>query len=158
MTKTLRLLLVIVGILLFAVGLLLGQQIRRAKFEKYLNAATVTPMEVAVLRTNVEIVKQYMPIAIGIPTVYYNPSCACFTAHAIITSESMKKPLDEVRSELTAKASLVRKTLEDEFPEFSKPGTVPDRDFKMTFFELNLQKPDASHDLAEYVDGKIVFK
>jgi hypothetical protein len=70
----------------------------------------------------------------------------------------MKKPLDEVRLELTVKASLVRQALAHEFPEFSKPGTVPDRDFKMTFYELNLQKPDASHDLAEYVDGKIVFK
>jgi hypothetical protein len=27
-----------------------------------------------------------------------------------------------------------------------------------TFFELNLKDPDASRDLAEYVDGNVVFK
>lgn len=44
MTKTFRSLLVLIGALLFVVGLLLGQQIRRSKFEKYLRPAAIVPM------------------------------------------------------------------------------------------------------------------
>jgi len=68
---------------------------------------------------------------------------------------------------LMARAYIARRTLEETFPEMSKRSTemlnrdslaVPDRDFKMTFWEWNLENPAASHDLAEYADGKIVFR
>jgi hypothetical protein len=156
MTKTFRLLLVLIGGLLFAVGLLLGQQIGRSKFERYLHPSTATPMDVAVLRANINVVRSFM--ALDVPAIYYDSSCACFTAHATITSDLMKEPLDTVRSKLMSIARIARRNVEAEFPELSKLGTVPDRDFKMTFFELNTQKPDASRDLAEYTNGRIVFK
>jgi hypothetical protein len=153
MTKTVSSLLGIIGILTFTVGLLLGQQMRRSKFDAYLHGS-VTPMDIAVLRANTEVVRGF--ISLEIPNIYYNASCACFTAHATVTSELAAKPLEEVRARLTARAQTVRRALEYEFPELSKSS--PDRDFKMTFYELNLKNPDASHDLADYVDGKIVFK
>jgi hypothetical protein len=156
MRLTFRLLLVVIAGIVFIVGLLLGQQTQRSKFERYLRPATVTPMDVAVLRTNIEVVKSFMQL--DVPTIYYSSSCKCFTAHTIVTSELAKQPLDEVRRTLMARATIARRALAIEFPEMSKPDTVPDRDFKMTFFELNTKNPDASRDLAEYVDGKIVFK
>jgi hypothetical protein len=139
--------------LLFAVGLLLCQQVQRSKFEKYTRQSSA--MDVAVLRANIEVVRSYM--SIDVPTIYYDSSCACFVAHAIITSESMKEPLDQVRGRLMGLAFNARRALEIEFPELSKAGTSPDRDFRMKFFELNTKNTSASRDLAEYVDGKIVF-
>jgi hypothetical protein len=75
----------------------------------------------------------------------------------------MKKPLAEVRTKLLGMAIVARYGVEEEFPEvskldFSKPETVSDRDFRMTFYELNLDRPNESGMVAEYIDGKIVFK
>ncbi len=154
MTKTFRLLLLLIGVLLFAVGLLLGQQVPRSKFDKYLRPNAVTRMEIGVLRANIEAIRGFMEF--GVPTIYYDPSCACFTASAEITSDLMKKPLDQVRARLTFLALKARGSLLNEFPELSNPG--PDRDFKMTFWEINLDQPSANKTVAEYVDGKIVFK
>lgn len=156
MTRIFRLLLVFIGALLFAIGALIGQQSQRSKFDQYLRPASVTPMDIALLKANVGVVRSFM--SLEVPTIYYDQSCPCFTAHATITSELTKEPLDKLRVRLIGIAATTRRALVFEFPEVSKSGTVPDRDFKMTFFELNLQNPDASHDLAEYVDGKIVFK
>jgi hypothetical protein len=161
MTKTFRFLLVLIGILLFAVGLLLGQQIQRSKFDKYLRPRVVTPMEIGVLRANIEAISGRMEF--GVPTIYYDPSCACFTASAVITSDLMKKPLNEVRGTLLILAIKARNAAEHEFPELSPLnisdiGAGPDRDFKMTFWELNLDHSRANGTVAEYVDGKIVFK
>ncbi len=156
MTKTVRWLLVFIGVLLFAVGLLVGQQTRPSKFQKYLRPAEMSSMDLALLRVNIEIVRDNLTFEV--PRVHYDSSCTCFVAHSTVTSDLTKQPLDEVRGRLMALAAIARRDLALEFPELSKSGTVPDRDFRMTFYELNLQKPDASHDLAEYVDGKIVFK
>jgi uncharacterized protein YneF (UPF0154 family) len=156
MTKTLRLLLVLVGGLLFVVGVLVGQQVRHSKFEKYLRPATSNPMDVAVVEANLHVIRSFMQL--DVPVLFYDSSCGCFIAHSVVTSELTKQPLDEVRRALMVNAILARRALEMRFPELSKSGTVPDRDFKMTFYELDTGNPSASHDLAEYVDGKIVFK
>lgn len=50
MTKTLRWLLTLVGLLLFALGLVVGQQIQRSKYDKYLRPANVVPMDISLLR------------------------------------------------------------------------------------------------------------
>jgi hypothetical protein len=165
MTKTLQLLLALMGGVLFALGLLLGQIARPSKFDKYLRPAPVELMDLALLRVNVEIIRDNMDF--GVPTVTYDSSCACFAARAAVPSETINKPLAQVRATLIAKAFVVRHNLEDEFPELSKRGTemlntntlpVPDHDFKMTFFEIDPQKPKPTHDIAEYEDGKIIFK
>jgi hypothetical protein len=154
-------LLVLIGVLLFAVGLLVGQQTQRLKYAKYLRPGTVSSMDLAMLRANLELLRSYMPG--DIPRVYYKSACGCFMARSVVTSDQMKKPLDEARAFLMVKAILTHSALESEFPELpvwdpTKPGTSPDHDFKMTFVEVNIQNPDASGDIAEYVDGKIVFK
>jgi hypothetical protein len=66
--------------------------------------------------------------------LYYDSSYACFIAHAYIAEELMKKPLGDVQARFTALASMTRRALEVEFPELSKSGDAPDRDFKMTFY------------------------
>jgi hypothetical protein len=157
MTKTVRALLVLIGALLFAVGLLVGQKTQISKYQKYFRTGTISEMDFAVLQANLEIVRRHM-LPQEVPTVEWKGSCGCFVAGWVVTSAFMKSPLDEVRASFLGKALVVRQVLEEEFPELSKPGTVPDGDLRMTFFELNLQKPDASHEVAEYLNGKIIFK
>jgi hypothetical protein len=161
MTKNLRWLLVLVGSLLFALGLVLGQQIQRSKYEKYLRPANVVPMDISLLRANLDLVRDFTPAEniglFGVPTIVYDSSCTCFVAHAVVTTDLMKAPLDAVKGKMMAAVELARQSLKIEFPEFPQEN-VPNRDLKMTFFELDLQTPNASHDIAEYVGGKIVFK
>lgn len=53
---------------------------------------------------------------------------------------------------------ITRSALAVEFPELFKAGVIPDRDFKMTFDEINLTRPGPIVRVAEYADGKIIFK
>ena len=145
------------GVLLFTVGLLLGQQARVSKFEKYLHPVTTSPMDLALLRVNLEIVREKMNMT-EVPTVAYYPSCACFKGRAVLPSGFMKQSLDEARGHLLSLAIIARGAVEWEFSEVSKWGTVPDRDFKMTFVELSPEDPSGGHDIAEYADGRIAFK
>src|SRR6266852_5572137 len=97
MTTT-RWLLGLGGLLLFALGLLLGQQIQRSKFEKYLRPATVAPMELSLLRANLDLVKSFTPAGqieglFEAPTIFFDSSCACFVARAVVTTDLMKSPL-----------------------------------------------------------------
>ncbi len=162
MTKTFRLLLVPVGSLLFTLGMVLGQQIQRSKFDKYLRPATVAPMELSLLRANLELVRNFTPASsipglFDVPTISYDSRCACFVARAVVTTELMKGPLDEVRGKMMATVDLAMASLKSEFPEVSQ-DRGSEHELKMTFFELNLKTPDASHEVAEYADGKIIFK
>ena len=89
MTKMFRLSLVFTGALLFAVGVIVGQQAQRSKFDRYLRPASVTAMEVAMLKANIGVIRSSM--SLDVPTIYYDQSCSCFTAHATVTSELTKK-------------------------------------------------------------------
>jgi hypothetical protein len=72
MTKAIKLLLLLIGVLLFAVGLLLGEQIRHAKFDKYLRRTAVKAMETALIRANIGVISHFLPAKV--PTVYLKPS------------------------------------------------------------------------------------
>src|SRR5579859_7874274 len=111
MTKTFRLLLVLIGVLLFAVGLLLGQQMQRSKFDKYLRPGTVTQMDLLMLNANIGALSSFLSGAIGrlttvpntqtyAPTLFFRPACTCFEAYAPIPRGLMKQPLDQVREKL----------------------------------------------------------
>jgi hypothetical protein len=157
MTRTLRLLLAFTGVLLFAVGLLLGQ-IQRSKFDKYLRPTTVTSMQLAVLEANIEVIRNLLPseTGTGIPTVYFDPSCPCLLGTSLISSDLMKKPLDEVRHRLLNAAIMTRTYSSFDLPEISEwKSDVPDPYFKMRFRQF---KGNSVVVVAEYVDGKIVFK
>lgn len=93
----------------------------------------------------------------SVPTIAYDSSCTCFFAHAVVSTDLMKAPLDAVRGKMMAAVELARQSLKIEFPEFPT-DEVPNRDLRMTFFELDLKTPNASHDIAEYANGKITFK
>jgi hypothetical protein len=147
---------VVIGVLLFAVGLLLGQQAQRSKFDAYLRVGGVTPMEVSLLRINEDIIRSHM--AMDIPTVSYSSACSCFIGRVVVTDELMKSSLDDVRATMLASTEIVRRSLGSEFNQAIKGLTISDRDLKMTFYELNLHNLNQSHDVAEYANGRLIFK
>jgi len=152
MTKTFRFLLVLIGVLLFASGLFLGQQTKRSRFEKYLRPGSITPMEIAVLKANIEVVRSMISDA---PKIYYDSSCACFLARVTITSDWTKEPIDKVRARFMQVAGTALFAL---FAESPDNGPISERDVKVTFIELNGKNPETSHVVAEYVNGNIIFK
>jgi hypothetical protein len=138
------------GLFLFVIGLLVGQQTQRSKFDKYLRGASVSQMQISILEANMDVIRAYLPLEV--PVIYYDQSCSCFPAHATIASEVTKKPFDELRSHLTVLVDTARSQLSLEVPE------VSERDFKMTFTELNLEHPDPPRTIPEYANGKLMFK
>jgi hypothetical protein len=136
-----------------------GQQSQRSKFEKYLRPGTVTTMDIGLLKANIETVRDLASPG-GFPRISYDASCPCFSATAFISGELMKKPLNEIRSDLMILAGLARVDLRVEFPEMSEltAASQLDRDFKMTFWQYNFDKPGNKETVAEYSDGKITFK
>jgi len=119
MTRTVRWLLVLVGMLLFVLGLLLGQQIQRSKFDKYLRPATVAPMEISLLRANLDLVRSFTPVAsqiaglFDVPIISFDSSCVCFAARALVTTDFMKAPLDQVRGKIMATVQLASQSLKN---------------------------------------------
>lgn len=151
-TRSIRLLLMLVGVLLFVVGLLVGQEAHRSKFEKYLRPINVTQMQFALLEANIGVIRRYLSGSeTGTPIIEYDPSCMCFWSTTLVSTELMKKPLEEVRLKLSLGAMLTRQTLKQQVPELSDAGT----DFKMRFQGFN---GTSWVTVAEYADGKIVFK
>jgi hypothetical protein len=138
------------GLFLFVLGVLVGQKAQRSKFDKYLGATNVSQMQISVLETNIDLLRAYLPYEV--PRIYYDPSCSCFAAHATITKEVTKKPFNELRGHLTALVETTRSQLALEVPE------VSERDFKMTFTELNIEHPNPPRTIAEYDGGKLIFK
>jgi len=157
MTQTVRLLLALSGILLFAVGLLVGQQVQRSTFDKYLRT-TATLMDVALLRADISTIRYSVSRA---PTINYVPACACFEARAMMPSELSGESIANVKVGLFNFAMLTRNAVQAEVPEMSKVGTGSDRDFRMTFWDLHKDAQglvDRTQEVAEYSGGEIVIK
>ena len=157
MKKTTRFLLAGVGVLSAAVGLLFGQQMNRSKFDKYLNARPVGGMELSLLQTNLDLIRDMIPTEnVGVATVTYDIACKCFLGSAFVSPEFMNQTLETVRSKLLMSVVSARVYLARRFPEMSESRYgLSDRDFKMRFRTL---KGTSFEIVAEYVDGKIVFE
>lgn len=72
MSKTVRLssIIIIIAVLLFIVGVLVGQRGGRSKFDKYTQSSSVTQMQVSILQANVRVLKSYLPLEV--PQIYYD--------------------------------------------------------------------------------------
>jgi hypothetical protein len=153
MTRLVQLLLVVVGVLLFAVGVLVGQQTQRSKFDKYLQPGPVTEMRLRLLEAKLDLTGFSTPGLWG-PSVDYDPSCGCFNAAETVDDDLMKNAISDVRRTLNNEAVEVRIILKNHFPEIADP------DFRMTFFTFGPLpiNPDKRILVAEYSDSKLLFK
>jgi hypothetical protein len=158
MTKRLRTLLVLLSLFLFAAGFIAGQQTRRLKFEKYLRPTAVTMMDLSVLRANIDIIRDHISWDDPVPQVFFDSSCSCFSSFVTISGEMMRLPLEELKSKLMIIALRARHDLKQWVPELADPTDTADRDFKMSYWAFNPKQPKESKTVAEYIDGKIVFK
>ena len=151
-------LVVLVGLLVFAIGVVVGQQTHRSKFDKYLQTGSVTSMQLAMLYTNVEMIRDQLPIGgevgVGTPEIYYNERAGSFTAFVNVTDQLTNKPVTQVRGMLLGLADIWLKDLQRSIPEASKEN------FKITFhdFTIDAIKQRKDRNFAEYRNGELFFK
>ncbi len=160
MTKPIRWSLGVFGALLFAVGVLVGQQTQRSKFDKYLQPRTVTDMQLALIDAQLDRIRDATPYESGVrvPEIYYDAKTRSVRAFTLVSDELTKQPLTKVRGTLVLKAYGTLGDIQGRIPEVSK------EDFIMTFRDFssdaikeyaNGSKPK---DFAEFVNGELVFK
>ena len=157
-SRSVRCLFAVICVLVFIAGVLVGQQAKRSKFEKYLGPAPLAELRLSLLEANSEIVRELSSMDQGyqIPSVSYDVASACFVATTIVSPDFMKQPLETVRTKLWILVVQTRVALKSQFPEISdfKEGRA-DPDFRMRFRQL---KGTSYEVLAEYADGKLFFK
>jgi hypothetical protein len=143
-----------VGILLFSVGLLVGQQTQRSKFDKYLRPTSVTQMQLTMLEANIKAMKLIIPDQgeMGLPDISYDDSCRCFAAVVNVSGDLMKRSLDEVSTVFRVRAVATYVAFAPLVPELPR---FPAEDFKMTFTQSTPQEVKI---IAEFTDGKLVFR
>ncbi len=144
--------------LLLAIGVLIGQQMQRSKFDKYLKPTAATEMRLSLLEANLDVIRGASAWNDGLrlPEIYYVPACSCFWASTVVSAGLMNEPLDKARSVLMDNVITARVALKSTFPELSEwhyGGHDPD--FRMRFRQLKGSNYEV---VAEYEDGKIVFK
>jgi len=149
MTKAFRALLILCGVLLFAVGLLVGQQIQHSRYQKYFRPANPTVMDFATLRTEMNMLESGSE---RVPSIWWDGFHAHFVARSSVKRAEMKQPLDELRRKLSLDAFFAYEMLRVEIPELTPS------DFKMEFSGYRSDDAIELSVVAEYVDGKIVFK
>ena len=117
-----RWLLGFVGLLLFAVGVLVGQQAQRSKFDKYLQSTNVTAMQLALISANLDIIRQSTSseIGVGVPEVYYDAKTGSLSAAAIVTDELTKKPVAQVRGTILGLSDLWLNDIQRYMPDVPK--------------------------------------
>jgi hypothetical protein len=151
-----RLLLGAIGVLLFAVGILVGQQTQRSKLDKYLQPTSVTSMQLALIDAQLDRIRDTMGNESGIrvPEIYYDAKTHSIRAYTLVFDELTKQPLAKARQTLFARAAATFFDVQVRIPEVSK------EDFIMTFkdFSTDAIKSGGGKDFAEYVNGDLVFK
>lgn len=146
-----------ISLLIFVTGFLTGQQYKHSKFDKYLRPTTATAMDIAMIQANLNLISDGASSGVDgieLPKIYFDPSCGCISATAIVHPDLMKRSIDELRGKLTAIVITTRMTVKEWIPELIEGSSV-DPDFKMRFRTL---RGTAYEVFAEYINGKIVFK
>jgi hypothetical protein len=137
------------GMLIFVIGLLLGQQSNGSKFDKYLRPYSVTAMQMVMIDVNMELIRNHSDVA----TIYYDPACSCLAGSEIVPPDAMKRPFEELRHRLLADTVYPIILLKGQFPELSQEQL--NRNFKMHFRKFTGTEYVT---FAEYANGAIVFK
>jgi hypothetical protein len=150
MTKTVRAWLVLIGVLLFAVGLLVGQQTQRSKYQKYFRPANLTVMDFATLRTEIDMLEAHSTE--HVPSIWWDGLHARFVARVTVTSAELKQPLDELRRSWGLNASFAYEMLKVEVPELTPS------EFTMEFVGFPSDDAIKLSVVAKYTNGKIVFR
>lgn len=157
MTQSTRFQLMLVGVLVFTIGILVGQQTQRSKFDKYLQPGTVTFMQFATLSAEVEAIRDHFPnddSGIGVPEFGFDPATHSFTAYVLVNDDLTKKPIARVRPILLGVAEFWLNHIQRYIPEVSKET------FRVKYgdFSYSAIKDSKQRDFAEYVNGELILK
>jgi hypothetical protein len=150
----------LVGVLLFTVGVLVGQQAQRSKLGKYLQPTTVTAMQLALINANLDIIRSNVGAEDGVHVaeVYYDAATRSVRGFAVVNEELTRQPVAKVRERLLLKAYSAISDTQRQIPEVSeKAFTMTFRDFSSNAIQSYADggKPK---EFAEYVNGELIFK
>jgi len=145
-----------IGALMFAVGVLVGQQAQRPKFDSYLTPRSVSDLQMQLIDTDLELIRDHLPSVDGffVPAVGYDARRSCFWGKVRVSPALLKEPADSVRDKLLGEALMTRDILRSRFPKISEAKRNADPDFRMSFFQIE----NGFSTVAEYTDGKILLK
>jgi len=137
-----------VGAGLFLAGVGVGQ-VRPLKFAAYLKPTNTTEMRLAVLETNVAVLRAYTPTEnVDIPALVYWPSCQCF--RATVSVRNIKNlSLDKLRTELAQRSFFSVNILRASIPELKNS----DVHIEFTQFDENGTKV-----IGNYENGELTLK
>ena len=90
-----------IGVLLFFVGIAVGQRIQSSRFDPYL-ASTPKTMELAVLAANVGVVQgllsdQVYSTGIEVPTITYDAKAKKLRGRAVVNRNLVQQPVEKVK-------------------------------------------------------------
>jgi hypothetical protein len=135
-----------------------GQKKSGSKFERYLQPASISAMDFAVLRANVDLKRSgsgaLTYVGEPTPTVSFNPDRNEIAATVFVDGIG-KEPLDKARSQITFIAKDALHALRRYVPELQEGDFVLEVDW---FKSDPVTVSGRLEVFAEYRNGKIVFK
>jgi hypothetical protein len=151
-----RLAAIVLGVaLLSALGITLGQRQAASRFDKYLRPASISAMDYAVLRANVDLIRPGGLFYIGVPTptISYNPVRDLFDA-AVFYDKIGDQPVGVARARIENLAKNVLYVLRQYVPEVRDEDLV----MEVKWLKMNPSGSGQQEVFGEYKNGKVVFK
>jgi hypothetical protein len=125
-----------IAVLLFFVGVAVGQRIQSSRFDPYLTSTPKT-MELAVLAANVGVMKdllndQVFSTGIEVPTITYDTKTKKLRARAVVNRNLVQQPVQKMKDLLTSSWAKTIVSVEAGFGEISHD------EFEMSFVERRI--------------------
>lgn len=147
---------IVLGVaLLFALGIAFGQKQVAFKFEKYLRPASISVMDYAMLRANLDLIRPSGLTFIGepTPTVSYNAERDEINA-TVFYDHIGDQPVAVARSRIERVAQDVLYRLRQYIPEVRDGDLV----MEVNWFKFNPDGTGGQELFAAYKNGKVIFR
>jgi hypothetical protein len=145
------------GVMLtLASGIVVGQKQTASKFERYLHPASISAMDLAVLRANVDLIRPGGLTLVGepVPTVSYSSERDEVDA-TVFWHDIGKHPLDRARSEIKMTAKDVLYNLRKYIPEVREEDFV----LEVDWLKLDPVTGEGGREVfGQYKNGNVVFR
>jgi hypothetical protein len=146
-----------IGVLLFFVGVAVGQRIQSSRFDPYLTS-TPKAMELAVLAANVGVVKDILSqqvdsTGIEVPTITYDPKAKKLRGRAVVNRNLVQQPVEKVKELLMVSWAKTMIAAEAGF------GNISRDEFEMSFVERRIDGANITWvEFAEFKKDQLTLK
>jgi hypothetical protein len=118
----------VIGIMVLASDLVIGQDQRTSKFAKYLAPTPVRYMDFVLLQTEVAIIKVHVGLGpealLPIPSLSYDAKNDRIQAFVSLTGDFAKWPLDDIRNRLHLERALCNGALAESMPGLQRKDFI----------------------------------